>query len=255
MKIFISKYHLISKKSIEEILQNFNTVGQLLFADDKGRRNRIKVIEKDGKKFNIKAFKRPNYINRYVYVFFRKSKAERSFEFAEKLIKKGISTPKPIAFAEETNKGALTKSFYISEHLDYDLTFRDLDLALPGHEAILRAFTRFTFELHEKKIEFLDHSPGNTLIQLNNGDYQFYLVDLNRMIFKSLNFTERMKNFARLTPDKEKVKIMAEEYSELLGKPENEVFEIMWFFAHSFFENRGKNQKLKQKFKSLVGSK
>ncbi|MBZ9729462.1 lipopolysaccharide kinase InaA family protein [Salegentibacter sp. JZCK2] len=253
MKLYISKYHKLSKKSIAEILLNFNAVGQSLFGDDKGRRNRIKVVEKDGKKFNIKSFKQPNYINRYVYVFLRKSKAERSFEFAEKLTNKDIGTPKPIAYAEETSKGALTKSFYISEHLDCDLTFRDLDLTKPGHEDILRAFTRFTYDLHQKKIEFLDHSPGNTLIQLNNGDYRFYLVDLNRMVFKSLNFTERMKNFARLTSDKEKVKIMAEEYAELLGKTENEVFNKMWFFTRSFFENRGKKRKMKLKLKKLVG--
>jgi RIO-like serine/threonine protein kinase len=255
MNIFISKYHKLSKKGIEEILLNFNAVGQSFFTGKKRRRNHIKVVEKDGGKFNIKSFKKPNYLNRYVYVTFRKSKAERSFEFAERLMKKGIGTPKPIAFAEETSKGALTKSFYISEHLDYDLTFRDLDLAKPGHEDILRAFTKFTYNLHEKKVEFLDHSPGNTLIQLNNGNYQFYLVDLNRMIFKSLNFTERMKNFERLTSNKALVKIMAEEYAELLGKPENDVFEKMWFFANSFFVNRGKNRKVKQKFKNLLGIK
>jgi len=255
MKIFISKYHKLSKKNIEEILLNFNSIGQSFFAGKKHRRNHIKVVEKEGRKFNIKSFKQPNYINRYVYVLFRESKAERSFKFAEKLIKKGIGTPKPIAFAEETSKGALTKSFYISEHLDYDLTFRDLDLAIPGHEDILRAFTRFTFNLHEKNIEFLDHSPGNTLIQLNNGDYQFYLVDLNRMNFKPLNFPERMKNFARLTSDKKKVEIMAEEYAELIGKNEAEVFKKMWYFVNAFFVNRGKNRKLKQKFKSLIGKK
>lgn len=255
MKLFISKYHTLSKKKIEEILLNFDAVGQSLFADDKGRRNLIKIVEKDGKRFNIKSFKQPNYINRYVYVLFRKSKAERSFEFAEKLIKRGIGTPKPIAYAEETSNGALTKSFYISEHLDYDLTFRDLDLTKAGHEDVLRAFTRFTYKLHEQKIEFLDHSPGNTLIQLNNGDYQFYLVDLNRMNFKPLNFIERMKNFARLTTDKSIVKIMAEEYADIYGKPEAAVFERMWFFTHSFFANRGKNRKLTQKFKKLAGIK
>jgi len=252
MKIYLSKHHKISKKSIEEILLNFNNEGQSFFTGGKRRRNDIRVVEKDGRKFNIKSFKQPNYINRYVYVYFRKSKAERSFEFAERLMDKGIGTPKPIAFAEETNKGALTKSFYISEHLDYDLTFRDLDLAKPGHKDILRAFTKFTYNLHEENVEFLDHSPGNTLIQLNNGNYQFFLVDLNRMIFKSLNFTERMKNFERLTPDKEFVRIMAKEYAVLLGKPEKDVFEKMWFLADSFFTNRGKNRKMKQKIKNAL---
>jgi hypothetical protein len=125
----------------------------------------------------------------------------------------------------------------MSEQLDYDLSFGDLDLGKPGHEDILRAFTKFTYNLHEKKVEFLDHSPGNTLIQLNNGNYQFYLVDLNRMYFHSLNFIERMKNFAHLTSDKEKVKIMAEEYAELIEKSETEVFEKMWFFVNSLSKN------------------
>ena len=35
----------------------------------------------------------------------------------------------------------------------------------PDHDTILRQFTRFSFNLHEKGIEFLDHSPGNTLIK------------------------------------------------------------------------------------------
>ncbi len=252
MKIFISKYQKLPKKSIEEFLLNFNEIGQSLLADEKGRRNLIKVVEKEGNKFNIKSFKQPNYINRFVYVLFRKSKAERSFEFAEKLIKRGIGTPEPIAFAEEMSKGALTKSFYISEHLDYDLTFRDLDLAKVGHEDILRAFTRFTFDLHEKKIKFLDHSPGNTLIQINDGNYQFYLVDLNRMIFKSLNFTERMKNFERLGYDKKQVEIMANEYANLINKPENAVFEKMWFFSNSFLTKRVKKRKMKKKFKNFL---
>lgn len=255
MKIFISKHHELSRRNIEEILLNFNSIGQSFFAGKKHRRNHLKVVEREGVKLNIKSFKLPNLINRYVYAFIRESKAERSFKFAEELIKKGVGTPKPIAFAEETNNGALTKSFYMSEHLDYDLTFRDLDLSIPEHEDILRAFTRFTFNMHEKNIKFLDHSPGNTLIQLNNGDYQFYLVDLNRMNFKPLDFTERMKNFSRLTSDKKKVEIMAKEYAGLIGMNEAEVFNKMWYFVHSFFVNRDKNRKLKQKFKNLVGIK
>lgn len=237
MKIYISKYHKLSKNKIEEILLNFNAVGRSFLGDKKKRRNHIKVVEQKGRTVNVKSFKQPNLLNRYVCVLFRKSKAERSFEFAKTLIERGVGTPKPIAYAEEISKGALTKSFYMSEQLDYDLSFGDLDLGKPGHEDILRAFTKFTYNLHEKKVEFLDHSPGNTLIQLNNGNYQFYLVDLNRMYFHSLNFIERMKNFARLTSDKEKVKIMAEEYAELIEKSETEVFEKMWFFVNSLSKN------------------
>ena len=70
MKILISKYHKLSKKNIEEILLNFNSIGQSFFAGKKHRRNHIKVVEKEGMKFNIKSFKQPNYINRYMSMFF-----------------------------------------------------------------------------------------------------------------------------------------------------------------------------------------
>ena len=78
--------------------------------------------------------------------------------------------------------------------------------------------------MHENNIEFLDHSPGNTLIKLNEGDYQFYLVDLNRMNFKTLSLEERIKNFARLTPNKQMVEVMSEEYARLINKPKEEIF-------------------------------
>jgi RIO-like serine/threonine protein kinase len=100
MKIYISKYHKLSKNKIEEILLNFNAVGRSFFGDKKKRRNHIKVVEQKGRTVNVKSFKQPNLLDRYVYVLFRKSKAERSFEFAKTLIERGVGTPKPIAYAE-----------------------------------------------------------------------------------------------------------------------------------------------------------
>ena len=55
------------------------------------------------------------------------------------------------------------------------------------NEIILRQFIRFSYLLHQKGIEFLDNSPGNTLIKKNEkGVYDFYLVDLNRMKFHQI---------------------------------------------------------------------
>ena len=92
----------------------------------------------------------------------------------------------------------LSNSYYISEYQDYDLTYRELttDFDIPDHEKMLRAFTRFTFQLHQSNIHFLDHSPGNTLIKRVNEDYDFYLVDLNRMEFGSMDFKTRIINFS-----------------------------------------------------------
>jgi len=78
-----------------------------------------------------------------------------------------------------------------------ELTFRELVEIpeYPENEIILRQFTKFCFDLHEKGIEFLDHSPGNTLIKkVGDQQYAFYLVDLNRMNFHTtMDFDMRMK--------------------------------------------------------------
>ena len=244
MKYIFSEEYKYRKAEIKEVITNFEVGGELLFPKT---RNAIKVFRQKDLYLNVKAFKIPNPINKLAYRFFRKSKAERSFIYAQLLLKKGIGTPKPIAYAEETSALQFLSSYYVSEQQDYDLTFREIDLNLEGHEKILRAFTRFTFRLHENEVEFLDHSPGNTLIKLNDKEYDFYLVDLNRMNFGKMNFTQRMMNFSRLTPNENMIRIMANEYASLIDKSENETFEQMWFFTNQFQEKFRRKKELKKK--------
>ena len=195
-------------------------------------------------------FQIPNIFNQLAYKFFRKSKAQRSYEYANKLIELNIGTPRPIAYYEFTTPFLFKKSYYISEHLNYDLTYRELtsDLNYPKHENILRSFTRFTYNLHEKGINFLDHSPGNTLIQFNNGDYKFFLVDLNRMNFGELDFKTRIKNFARLTIHKSMVEVMSDEYAKCSGYDFKKVFELMWKETEDFQERFYRKKRIKKRF-------
>jgi hypothetical protein len=122
----------------------------------------------------------------------------------------------------------------------------------PDRENILRQFTRFSFDLHEKGIEFLDHSPGNTLIKKNaGGNYDFFLVDLNRMEFHDkMDFDLRMKNLSHLTPKKEMIAIMSNEYSKLYSaQSETKIFNKMWFYTNDFQERFAKKRLLKKKMK------
>lgn len=246
MKIVVDKAYSRHKNEIFEALANFEQQGRKI---GHGKRNVLKAISIDDEEVNIKAFKIPNAVNKIAYRFFRKSKAERSFIYAQKLLKCGIKTPTPIAYAEEVTPFAFLKSFYVSAQLDYDLSFRDLDVDKPGHERILRAFTHFTHQLHEKGIEFLDHSPGNTLIQIDGEQLEFYLVDLNRMNFKSLSYSERLQNFRRLSREKAIYEVMADEYAKITNRSSAEVFEQMWHYNRVFFEKRDKKTQLKKKIK------
>jgi hypothetical protein len=223
------------EKQIRNFVNNFDTTG-ILFGD--GQRNKIKLFDLEDKTINIKSFKIPNIINQVAYKYFRKSKAKRSFEYANKLLENGIGTPQPLAYAENFTLLGLEKSFYYSEHLQAELTFRELvqNPDYPDHENILRQFTKFTFDLHQKGIEFLDHSPGNTLIKKGSQhQYEFFLVDLNRMNFhEDMDFDSRMKNFHRLTPKIEMIAVMSEEYARLYNKKYDAVFAKMWFYTNDF---------------------
>jgi hypothetical protein len=248
-KTFATNY---SKFNIEiaAFVSDFASNG-LLFGD--GKRNVIKLFNLDAQKINIKSFKVPNLINKIVYKYFRKSKARRSFEFANILLENKIGTPQPIAFFENTTFLGLKDSYYISEHLECDLTFRELVEIpdFPENEIILRQFTRFSYDLHQKGIEFLDHSPGNTLIKKGiDGKYDFFLVDLNRMLFHtSMSFEVRMKNLCRLTPKKEMVAIMSNEYAKISGESEQLVFETLWKMTADFQFKFFRKKRLKKKLK------
>ncbi|MBW2961387.1 lipopolysaccharide kinase InaA family protein [Mesonia aestuariivivens] len=249
----VSKYSVKYKsfsKIIEEQIKNFNSRGEML---GNAQRNVIKLfsVDREDLILNIKSFKVPNLVNQFAYKYFRKSKARRSFEYAQKLQKLGLGTPDPIAYVEFPSATLFKKSFYVSEHLEADYTYRDLthNFEIPHHEDILRAFTRFTFQLHQKNVLFLDHSPGNTLIKINNEDYQFYLVDLNRMEFKELSFKERIKNFERLTVHKSMVKVMSDEYAKCSGESYDQIFELMWGETQKFQEKFHKKRQIKKKLK------
>ncbi|WP_308991242.1 lipopolysaccharide kinase InaA family protein [Mariniflexile litorale] len=244
IKVFNRELEDGFKEKLSNVIHNFDT-----FKGGVGKRNIIKIIPLEGVSLNIKAFKIPNTVNKIVYNFFRKSKAQRSFEYANKLMALGVGTPKPIAYFEFKSLFFFNKSFYVSEQLDCDMTYRALtkDFNIPDYENILRAFTRFTFSLHEKGIQFLDHSPGNTLIKKNGNNYDFYLVDLNRMNFGPLDFETRIKNFARLTIHKSMVEVMSDEYAKCSEEDYNKIINLMWQETEAFQEKYHRKKRLKKK--------
>jgi Lipopolysaccharide kinase (Kdo/WaaP) family len=251
MKHNLNIFFINYQSEIISIINNFNSTG-ILFGD--GQRNKIKLFQLEGKTINVKSFKIPHLINKIAYKYFRKSKAKRSFEYATILLEKGIGTPQPIAFFENYDAVGLKDSYFVSEQLQCDLTYRELVEIpdFPDHENILRQFIQFSFQLHENGIEFLDHSPGNTLIkETTEGNYDFFLVDLNRMNFyDKMDFDSRMKNLSHLTPKKEMIAVMSNEYSKLYpAQSESEIFEKMWFYTNDFQIKFRKKIKLKKNLK------
>ena len=235
-----------NKNKIAFVLKNIHKNGTVIY---KGR-NTVKQIETDKENWNVKIFTRPHFINKIVYRFFRKSKAQRSFEYAQYLLDKGFLSPSPIAYAEERQGLYLLDSFYFSEQLNYDLTFRELitDTEYPDRKNILEQFTEFTYNLQVAGIHFIDHSPGNTLIVKDKkGKYKFYLVDLNRMQFGHLNYTQRIQNFARLSLTDEMIEIIAVKYAAIANRDFEEVYADMLNVCHASADKRARKAALKKK--------
>ncbi|WP_406684481.1 Kdo domain containing protein [Seonamhaeicola sp. MEBiC1930] len=245
-KVISAKYIGFDKK-IEDSILCFDTKGKVFISG----RNTIKLFEVEGFTINIKSFKIPNMVNQIAYRFLRKSKAQRSFEYANKLLNMDIGTPEPWAYFEFSSWFLFKRSYYVSEAINCEYTYRDLtrDFDIPDYENILRAFTRFTYSLHKKGVHFLDHSPGNTLIKKNDNGYDFYLVDLNRMKFENLAFEARIKNFSRLTIHKSMVEIMSDEYSKCTGEDYDKIFNLMWSETQDYQKKFYRKKRFKQKLK------
>jgi tRNA A-37 threonylcarbamoyl transferase component Bud32 len=237
-----------SASKINNCIQNFSNSGEVFI---EGKRNKIKLFKVESDTLNIKAFKMPSFLNSIIYKYFRKSKARRSYEYGNQLLTLGIGTPRPIAYFENTSLLGLKDSYYVSEHLVPDLTYRELVEVpnYPDSENIQRQFTQFCYKLHQKGIEFKDHSPGNTLIRKNDkGTYDFFLVDLNRMAFHdTMSFELRMKNLCRLTPQEKMVALMSKEYAKASGEAEEKIFTTLWELTETFQYNLARKKRIKKK--------
>jgi serine/threonine protein kinase len=209
-------------------------------------RNEIKVIEHENQKLVVKSFKIPHFINKIVYTFFKKSKAQKSYEYALKIKE---FTPKPIGFIEFYKMGLLNESYFISEKFEYDFTIREplLDMNFPNKNEILKAFANFTFNLHQAGIFHFDYSPGNILIKKENDDFIFKIVDINRMKFFDLELDDRLKNFSKLWAKDEDLELVIKEYAKLLQEDEKELVSKALDFSHKHKAKNNFKKRLKGK--------
>ena len=235
------------KPAINKVIDDFDSRGELI----KGSRNTIKKINIDNLVINIKRFKSPNILNKIIYTFFRSSKANRSYNYAKKLIDNGIMSPEPIGFYDIFKFGLIHQSYYVSENIDYDydMEFVFTNIELDSRDDIIKKFTYFTHNLHENGIMFLDHSRSNTLVKKHNDDYEFYLIDLNRMKFKPLSLEERFKNFRRLKLNDEILEKVSVFYSEIINVEKYIIFNKIKKYSDDFENERKFRKRLKKFFR------
>jgi len=207
-------------------------------------RNELKVFQYKSYDLVVKSFKIPHLLNRLIYSFFRDTKAKKSYKNSLKIIQ---FVPKPIAYIEFYNFWLLKRSYFISEKFDFNFTIREplLDSTFKDRQNILRAFARFTLQLHNFGIFHKDYSPGNILIKKTQKEYIFKIVDINRMEFKQLSQRNRAKGFAKLWADDDLLKIIADEYALHYNVDKKFKNQVLYF--------SNKNKKIKNIKKRLKG--
>ena len=153
-------------------------------------RNCIRVMAINGlesqgiRQVVVKRYHRPNIFQRFDYSFIRHSKARRSFDHGRCMLKRGISTPLPLAFVEEWQKGMYQRSYYVCAFHDGFIFKKEM----VHNPQLVKACGHFVARMHQQGIVHGDLNPANILCRKDDScpdGYQFTLVDINRSrIFK-----------------------------------------------------------------------
>lgn len=241
--------------SMKEFIGNFPE----LFAAGEGeivdsRRNVIRLFNTQMGDWIAKQYKKPVFIQRFIYSFFRKTKASRAFEYSLRLRNLGINCPEPIAYIEE-KKVLFTYGYFIYlkcndpfvypqlvEKKDYD---RDLASAVAGYLA----------EIHAKGVIHGDMNLTNILYRKDDDHYDFTVIDVNRCKFKrELTKADCYKDLRRVSHRRDLYEYIIAKYASLrgwsAGKAVDKALKYLdEFEAKESFKGAWKNMKKKRQNK------
>ena len=227
---------------VQQIQNHFSSNSTLIW----DRRNKIKVLPFEMQEIVVKSFKIPHLFNRIVYSFFRDAKAKKSYDNSLKISK---FVPKAIGYAIFKKYGLIYDSYFLSEVYNYDLTIREplMNDNYKDKETIFKTFAEFTYRLHEAGIEHLDYSPGNILIKKLVNGYEFKLIDINRMKFRTLSVEDRVESFSKLWARDEDLIVILKAYVSYANIDEARAIKLGLNASHKHKIKKNLKKRLKGK--------
>ena len=207
----------------------FEAKGKQLFANG---RNVLKVFEVvKGHpvlgKVVVKRFHARNIFQTIAYSTFTTSKAQRAFYNGLKLLECGLSTPEPIAYAEERNGGMLRYCYYLTAFTEAKSVRTALDVDF--NKPMAKSFAQFIAQLHQHGLVHHDLNFDNVLYQENQStlnskpstlNYHISVIDINRLTIhpaNQLTLADCKDDFVRWTDRKDLLKYVVEEYAKARG--------------------------------------
>lgn len=214
MKIIINPRYEHLRGFIEELPERFAREGRMIHDG----RNKIKVFNVAGLEVNVKRYRRPIPINRFIYSFIRKPKGLRAYRHACRLLMRGIETPEPVAYIRLNKCGMITDSYFVSIQCPYPFMMYDFGEAdAESNRGFIEAFARYMAAVHEAGVLHKDLSPGNILYDMVDDEWRFSMVDINRMQFRKVDVRRGCLNFARLWGQPGFFHILAGAYADARG--------------------------------------
>lgn len=188
--------------------------GEVLYAG----RNEVRLLCEGGLRLVAKRYKRVNVVQRVVYTFFRRTKAERAYTFAGILRERGVDTPKEVAYLEESRNGLFETGYFVSLECPYPPAF---DRLVPPKDFDADMATRlsaFIDYMHSRGVLHGDMNFGNFLYHTDDsGECRFTVIDTNRSHFRQgyPSRKECLWNFRTTTHRRDVFRYMVAEYARL----------------------------------------
>lgn len=197
------------------------------------RRNYVQMFTIDGIRLVVKQYARPHRLNRFVYTYLRKSKAERTMTIGRRLLDSGVNTPLPVAFVDTYGDDGLYDIGYSVTLFDPNPELRKLPTFDRSRQlSVIEDLASFTARMHRAGFIHGDFHEGNIFFAEENGHYTFSIIDTNRGRFHSPKRRRCIKDLILLNFDEELMRHFTYRYAELMGWQPKRTFETAIHFRN-----------------------
>ena len=183
------------------------------------KRNKVVRFRHQGETLIVKRFKQVNIIQQVAYTFFRKSKAERAYLFAEEFSNRDILTPQRVAFMEDGRMGLFLTGYFVSKEAVGTETHLLLREVQDYPKDLAEAVAQQVVLMHSKGILHGDLNLSNFLCKEDAEGYHFTMIDINRSKFcQGFPSDEQcLENLVRLTHRRDLYEDLIRRYATLRG--------------------------------------
>jgi tRNA A-37 threonylcarbamoyl transferase component Bud32 len=134
---------------------------------------------------------------------FKASKGQRHWDNAWEMLRRGVKSPMPVAYYEQTENTGITHNYYVCEYVDAAFSVRQAFTAFGdgqdsfggfSKEQIIKGVADYACNMHDEKIIHHDLTGGNLLVTTENDEINITAIDIGRAtIYIKQNVTEQQR--------------------------------------------------------------